>query len=76
MEAMAADERCLVPGVMAEGVGLLLVLQDDAHLLHDLAGHMQVPGDPQDWRHADAAFVAKGDEAHRSAMQINPTCIN
>jgi hypothetical protein len=37
---------------MVRGVGLPQVLQDDAHDLQDIVGHVRVSGDPQDGRHA------------------------
>jgi hypothetical protein len=46
------SELCLIPGVMARGVGLLQVLKDDVHRLQDVAGHVWVLGDVRDRGHA------------------------
>jgi hypothetical protein len=46
IEAPAMNKWCLIPGVMARGVGLLQALQDDIHHLQDVASYARVPGDP------------------------------
>jgi hypothetical protein len=46
------SEQLLIPGAVASGVGLLQALKDDIHYLHDVAGHVRVPGDLWDWGHA------------------------
>jgi hypothetical protein len=56
-ERVIGNEWHLVPGTVAEGVGLLQAFQDGAHSLQDVVGHMQIPGNPRDERHAKIHHV-------------------
>jgi hypothetical protein len=52
MEATVTNERSLIIGAMAGGVGLPQGLQDDAHRLQDIASHAWILGDSWDGRQA------------------------
>jgi hypothetical protein len=51
-EVARGNERHLVPRIVARGIGLSQAFQDGAHCLQNIVGHMRIPGDPWDGRHA------------------------
>jgi hypothetical protein len=52
METTTTNERHLIQGAMAGGIGLSQVLREDAHCLQDIASDVRVLRDPQDGWHA------------------------